>query len=237
MKHHVDAMCAELGIELDEIVVSGGGATARCSCRSSPTCSASRLAPDRRRGSGARLGHLRRRRRGRAPRLRHRGRTNDHWPRSFAPARRARRGVRPHGRHRVPRRPHRTPMRCSSAPTRSSTDRDPPPPGGTTMSLTRAEIVEAPAAPARRRPGDHRRRDAHALQRRQLPQAAEHLRRAHDAQAGGRGDGAPVPTTSRRCSRSPTPTASTWWPAPAAPPPRAGSRAGWRTSIVVDGSR
>ncbi|MGB8858798.1 MAG: FGGY-family carbohydrate kinase [Ilumatobacteraceae bacterium] len=25
MKHHVDAMCAELGIELDEIVVSGGG--------------------------------------------------------------------------------------------------------------------------------------------------------------------------------------------------------------------
>jgi len=27
MKHHVDAMCAELGIELDEIVVSGGGAS------------------------------------------------------------------------------------------------------------------------------------------------------------------------------------------------------------------
>ena len=25
MKHHVDAMCAELGITLDEIVVSGGG--------------------------------------------------------------------------------------------------------------------------------------------------------------------------------------------------------------------
>ena len=26
MKHHVDAMCEELGIALDEIVVSGGGA-------------------------------------------------------------------------------------------------------------------------------------------------------------------------------------------------------------------
>ena len=60
------------------------------------------------------------------------------------------------------------------------------------------------AADPGRRQRHHRRAGAAAAQHRQLPQAAEHLRRVHDAGAGGGGDGAQHRRGRPRCSRSPT---------------------------------
>jgi sugar (pentulose or hexulose) kinase len=106
MKHHVDAMCGELGIELDEVVVSGGGASSPLfmqifadvfgipasrpvggggAALGSAICAAVGVGvhPDFDTAVGS-----------------------DDRPASVRAARRTHRGVRPHGR-RVPRGPHR----------------------------------------------------------------------------------------------------------------------------------
>ena len=64
------------------------------------------------------------------------------------------------------------------------------------MSLSREADRRASATDPGRRARSHRRASSAAAQHRQLPQAAEHLRRVHDARAGRGGGGATAPRMS-----------------------------------------